>query len=72
MLTRGETDEGTGIIGGNDNEEVEFDEEAYHYHIIANHYYGIGSPEKPIDLSSTSYVMVTINPNWDENHNMSI
>ncbi len=72
VLSRGETDEGTGIIGGNNSEEVEFDEEAYHYHIIANHYYGIGSPEKPIDLSNTSYVIVTINPNWDENHNMSI
>lgn len=72
MVSRGETDEGTGIIGGKDNEEVEVDEAAYHYHIIANHFYGIGSEETPIDLSNTSYVVVTINPNWDENHQMGL
>lgn len=71
-LSRGETDEGTGIIGGSEDEEVELDETAYHYPIVANNFYSIGTEENPIDLSNNSYIIVSVNPNWDMNHNMNV
>lgn len=72
-ISRGETDEGTGIIGGEDESEGPDDEEyKYHYPIIANHFYSIGSKDSPISLKDNGEIFVMINAGWDDEHNVVI
>lgn len=69
IAPRGETDGGTGIIEGDDTIDPD-QEKAYHYPIVANQFYSIGSKDSPIDLSDAKRVIVTINPIWDKNHEL--
>ena len=72
-LSRGETDEGTGIIGGEDDSQGPDDEEyKYHYPIIANHFYSIGTKENPVSLADNGEIFVIINAGWDDEHNIVI
>lgn len=72
-LSRGETDEGTGIIGGDDDSQGPDDEEyKYHYPIIANHFYSIGTEENPVSLADNGEIFVIINAGWDDEHNIVI
>ena len=72
-LSRGETDEGTGIIGGDDDSQGPDDEEyKYHYPIIANHYYSIGTAADPVSLADNGEIFVIINAGWDDEHNIVI
>ena len=59
----------TGIIEGDDTIDPD-QEKAYHYPIVANQFYSIGSKDSPIDLSDAKRVTVTINPIWDKNHEL--
>lgn len=60
IAPRGDTDGGTGIIEGDDTIDPD-QEKAYHYPIVANQFYSIGSKDSPIDLSDAKRVTVTIN-----------
>lgn len=72
-LSRGETDEGTGIIGGDDDSQGPDDEEyKYHYPIIANHFYSIGTEDNPVSLADNGEIFVIINAGWDDEHNIVI
>lgn len=72
-LSRGETDEGTGIIGGEDDSQGPDDEEyKYHYPIIANHFYSIGTKDNPVSLADNGEIFVIINAGWDDEHNIVI
>lgn len=72
-LSRGETDEGTGIIGGEDDSQGPDDEEyKYHYPIIANHFYSIGTEANPVSLADNGEIFVIINAGWDDEHNIVI
>lgn len=72
-LSRGETDEGTGIIGGDDDSQGPDDEEyKYHYPIIANHFYSIGTKDNPVSLADNGEIFVIINAGWDDEHNIVI
>lgn len=72
-LSRGETDEGTGIIGGEDDSQGPDDEEyKYHYPIIANHFYSIGTAADPVSLADNGEIFVIINAGWDDEHNIVI
>lgn len=72
-LSRGETDEGTGIIGGEDDSQGPDDEEyKYHYPIIANHFYSIGTEDNPVSLADNGEIFVIINAGWDDEHNIVI
>lgn len=72
-LSRGETDEGTGIIGGDDDSQGPDDEEyKYHYPIIANHFYSIGTEANPVSLADNGEIFVIINAGWDDEHNIVI
>ena len=72
-LSRGETDEGTGIIGGDDDSQGPDDEEyKYHYPIIANHFYSIGTAADPVSLADNGEIFVIINAGWDDEHNIVI
>lgn len=63
-LDHGETGGGTGIIDT---------ESAFRFPIIANHYYGIGSPQKPIDLKgSGTDLTITVDPSWDEEADLEL
>lgn len=72
-LSREETDEGTGIIGGEDDSQGPDDEEyKYHYPIIANHFYSIGTEANPVSLADNGEIFVIINAGWDDEHNIVI
>lgn len=54
-----ETSGGTGIIISTD---------AYRFPILANHFYGIGTADLPVDLdpgTGGDEIVITVNPNWD-------
>ena len=63
--TSSDTRSGIGII---DPEGTEDDGGiAWHYPIRANHFYRMGHPDHPIDLSgSTSYILIQIDDDWDQ------
>lgn len=63
-LNHGDTGGGTGIIDT---------ESAFRFPLIANHYYGIGSPNKPIDLKgSGTDLVVTVDPTWKEEPDLEL
>ena len=64
--TRSEdTDDGTGIIVGQDG-NAESQETERHYPIVANNYYTIGTPQEPIDMSNgESDVHLYVDPRWE-------
>ena len=66
--TPGVTDQGTGVIVGQEPDKDALDRER-HYPIIANNYYTIGTPAEPIDLSTgETEVHIDIDPTWDGSH----
>ena len=66
--TPGVTDQGTGVIVGQEPDEEALDRER-HYPIIANNYYTIGTPAEPIDLSTgETEVHIDIDPTWSDKH----
>lgn len=63
-LDHGSTGGGTGIIDT---------ESAYRFPIVANHYYGLGSPHKPIDLKgSGADLTITVDPTWNEEADLEL
>lgn len=59
------TDDGTGIIVGQDG-NAESQETERHYPIVANNYYTIGTPQEPIDMSNgESVVNLYVDPRWE-------
>lgn len=63
-LDHGSTGGGTGIIDT---------ESAYRFPIVANHYYGLGSPHKPIDLKgSGADFTITVDPTWNEEADLEL
>lgn len=59
------TDDGTGIIVGQDG-NAESQETERHYPIVANNYYTIGTPQEPIDMSNgESDVNLYVDPRWE-------
>lgn len=59
------TDDGTGIIVGQDG-NAESQETERHYPIVANNYYTIGTPQEPIDMSNgESDVHLYVDPRWE-------
>lgn len=59
------TDDGTGIIVGQDG-NAESQETERHYPIVANNYYTIGTPQEPIDMSNgESDVYLYVDPRWE-------
>lgn len=59
------TDDGTGIIVGQDG-NAESQETERHYPIVANNYYTIGTPQEPIDMSNgESDVKLYVDPRWE-------
>ena len=63
-LDHGSTGGGTGIIDT---------ESAYRFPIVANHYYGLGSPHKPIDLKgSGADLTITVDPTWNEEADLDL
>lgn len=63
-LDHGNTGGGTGIIDT---------ESAYRFPIVANHYYGLGSPHKPIDLKgSGADLTITVDPTWNEEADLEL
>lgn len=66
--TPGVTDQGTGVIVGQEPDQEALDRER-HYPIIANNYYTIGTPAEPIDLSTGETVVhIDIDPTWSDKH----
>ena len=66
--TPGVTDQGTGVIVGQEPDQEALDRER-HYPIIANNYYTIGTPAEPIDLSTgETEVHIDIDPTWSDKH----
>ena len=66
--TTGVTDQGTGVIVGQEPDQEALDRER-HYPIIANNYYTIGTPAEPIDLSTgETEVHIDIDPTWSDKH----
>ena len=66
--TSGVTDQGTGVIVGQEPDKDALDRER-HYPIIANNYYTIGTPAEPIDLSTgETEVHIDIDPTWSDKH----
>lgn len=66
--TTGVTDQGTGVIVGQEPDQDALDRER-HYPIIANNYYTIGTPAEPIDLSTgETEVHIDIDPTWSDKH----
>ena len=66
--TSGVTDQGTGVIVGQEPDHEALDRER-HYPIIANNYYTIGTPAEPIDLSTgETEVHIDIDPTWSDKH----
>ena len=65
-VTRSEdTDDGTGIIVGQDG-NAESQETERRYPIVANNYYTIGTPQEPIDMSNgESDVHLYVDPRWE-------
>lgn len=64
-VTRSDTDDGTGIIVGQDG-NAESQETERHYPIVANNYYTIGTPQEPIDMSNGgSDVYLYVDPRWE-------
>ncbi len=63
-LDHGSTGGGTGIIDT---------ESAFRFPIVANHYYGLGGPGKPIDLKgSGTDLTITVDPSWDEEADLEL
>lgn len=59
------TDDGTGIIVGQDG-NAESQETERRYPIVANNYYTIGTPQEPIDMSNgESDVHLYVDPRWE-------
>ena len=59
------TDDGTGIIVGQDG-NAESQETERRYPIVANNYYTIGTPQEPIDMSNgESDVYLYVDPRWE-------
>ncbi len=59
------TDDGTGIIVGQDG-NAESQETERRYPIVANNYYTIGTPQEPIDMSNgESVVNLYVDPRWE-------
>lgn len=59
------TDDGTGIIVGQDG-NAESQETERRYPIVANNYYTIGTPQEPIDMSNgESDVKLYVDPRWE-------
>ena len=59
------TDDGTGIIVGQDG-NAESQETERRYPIVANNYYTIGTPQEPIDMSNgESDVQLYVDPRWE-------
>lgn len=59
------TDDGTGIIVGQDG-NAESQETERRYPIVANNYYTIGTPQEPIDMSNgESDVNLYVDPRWE-------
>lgn len=59
------TDDGTGIIVGQDG-NAESQETERHYPIVANNYYTIGTLQEPIDMSNgESDVHLYVDPRWE-------
>lgn len=68
--TSGVTDQGTGVIVGQEPDEEALDRER-HYPIIANNYYTIGTPAEPIDLSTgETEVNIYVDPRWEGNNDL--
>ena len=64
-VTRSDTDDGTGIIVGQDG-NAESQETERCYPIVANNYYTIGTPQEPIDMSNgESDVYLYVDPRWE-------
>lgn len=63
-LNHGDTGGGTGIIDT---------ESAFRFPLIANHYYGIGSPNKPIDLKGGGAdLVITVDPTWEDEPDLEL
>ena len=59
------TDDGTGIIVGQDG-NAESQKTERRYPIVANNYYTIGTPQEPIDMSNgESDVYLYVDPRWE-------
>lgn len=68
--TPGVTDQGTGVIVGQEPDQEALDRER-HYPIIANNYYTIGTPAEPIDLSTgETEVNIYVDPRWEGNNDL--
>ena len=68
--TPGVTDQGTGIIVGQEPDKDALDRER-HYPIIANNYYTIGTAQDPIDMSTgETEVTIYVDPRWEGNNNL--
>lgn len=63
--TPGVTDQGTGVIVGQEPNEDALDRER-RYPIVANNYYTIGTAQEPIDMSTgETEVNIYVDPRWE-------
>ena len=68
--TPGVTDQGTGVIVGQEPDKDALDRER-HYPIIANNYYTIGTAQEPIDMSTgETEVNIYVDPRWEGDNNL--
>lgn len=68
--TSGVTDQGTGVIVGQEPDQEALDRER-HYPIIANNYYTIGTAQEPIDMSTgETDVNIYVDPRWEGDNDL--
>lgn len=68
--TPGVTDQGTGVIVGQEPDKDALDRER-HYPIIANNYYTIGTAQEPIDMSTgETDVNIYVDPRWEGDNDL--
>lgn len=68
--TPGVTDQGTGVIVGQEGNE-ESQQTERRYPIVANNYYTIGTAQEPIDMSTgETDVNIYVDPRWEGNNDL--